>query len=320
MASSGSYDFTVTRSNIIESALRKCGVLIEGASASSAQLTNGAEALNIILKALASTGLPLWNIFRGYIYPMEDVNKATFGTDHISTELIHTQVSTAAAASDTTIEVDSITSMAASDNIGIECSDGTIHWDTISGSPSGTTVTLTTGLDAAVAVDANVYVYTTKMTSPLRITHAWRRLYSAGDGQLGGKTTPINIVSREEFFAISDLTTEDYPYTMYHQPKVTSGSLLGEVHFYNRYKDGKALIEFDCWQRFEDMDSATDNLGMPQEWFSAIVWELAAVLAVEYGCPGAKVAYCEQKAGVERVKVEQMGMEEGSVYFVPRME
>jgi len=54
MATSGSYDFDLTRNEIITSALRKCGAVAQGESPSAEQISEGAEALNVIVKDLDS--------------------------------------------------------------------------------------------------------------------------------------------------------------------------------------------------------------------------------------------------------------------------
>lgn len=63
MATSGSTDFSVDRDGIINGALRIIGVLDpESGSANAAQITTASENLNMIVKALASDGMPLWAI------------------------------------------------------------------------------------------------------------------------------------------------------------------------------------------------------------------------------------------------------------------
>lgn len=62
MATSGSSDWQITRDTAITAALRKLGVLYEGQSASSSQITTGAEALNSMIKAYHADGMPLWAI------------------------------------------------------------------------------------------------------------------------------------------------------------------------------------------------------------------------------------------------------------------
>jgi hypothetical protein len=57
MALSNSWDFTVTRDQIIASALRKLGAIPSGATPSTDQITEGAEGLNLVLKSWGSRGV-----------------------------------------------------------------------------------------------------------------------------------------------------------------------------------------------------------------------------------------------------------------------
>lgn len=62
MATSGSTNYGSTRSLLISSALRVIGALGSGETATSDQLTEGAEALNYLCKHLQTDGMPLWAI------------------------------------------------------------------------------------------------------------------------------------------------------------------------------------------------------------------------------------------------------------------
>jgi hypothetical protein len=62
VALSNSYDWTLTRAQVIAGALRKLGVLPSGGSPSSAQTNDAAEALNALVKAFHADGMPLWAI------------------------------------------------------------------------------------------------------------------------------------------------------------------------------------------------------------------------------------------------------------------
>jgi hypothetical protein len=62
MALSGSYDWTLTRDQVITGALRKLGVLPNGTSPSTAQTNDAADALNALVKAFQADGMPLWAI------------------------------------------------------------------------------------------------------------------------------------------------------------------------------------------------------------------------------------------------------------------
>ena len=60
MATSGSTDFTLNRDEIISGALRVLGVLSTGETASPNEITDGSEALNLIIKELQADGIGLW--------------------------------------------------------------------------------------------------------------------------------------------------------------------------------------------------------------------------------------------------------------------
>ncbi len=60
MATSGSYDFTLDRDKIINAALRKCGVIATGQTATASQIEFGSEALNVMVKAWQTRGVYLW--------------------------------------------------------------------------------------------------------------------------------------------------------------------------------------------------------------------------------------------------------------------
>lgn len=62
MATSGSTDWTLNRDQVITSALRKLAVLPSGGSATAAQISDAADALNAIVKAFQADGMPLWKI------------------------------------------------------------------------------------------------------------------------------------------------------------------------------------------------------------------------------------------------------------------
>ncbi len=62
MATSGSTDWTLNRSQVITGALRKLAVLPSGGTPSAAQLSDGADALNALIKAFHADGMPVWKI------------------------------------------------------------------------------------------------------------------------------------------------------------------------------------------------------------------------------------------------------------------
>lgn len=60
MATSNDSSWTMTRDSIVNAALRKIGVISDGATATTTQQTNAQEALNNIVFSLAAQGMPVW--------------------------------------------------------------------------------------------------------------------------------------------------------------------------------------------------------------------------------------------------------------------
>lgn len=60
MATSGTYGFSVSRDDLIGAALRLTGAFGDGDTIPSSDISNCAQALNILAKELATDGLPLW--------------------------------------------------------------------------------------------------------------------------------------------------------------------------------------------------------------------------------------------------------------------
>ena len=109
MAVSNSFNYgaSVSVSIVIAAALRKLSVLAEGQSATTTQSNNALEALNFMLMAWRSKGMPLWYLKTAYIYPDENTNLILLGPsgDNASEELILTKLTADAASGATTITV-----------------------------------------------------------------------------------------------------------------------------------------------------------------------------------------------------------------------
>ena len=78
MATSGITTFDLTRDNIINAALRKIGVVAKGQTAETEDITNGAQALNVMLKGFQTKGMPLWAI-QEYTFPLTATRSYTIG-------------------------------------------------------------------------------------------------------------------------------------------------------------------------------------------------------------------------------------------------
>lgn len=79
MSTSGVTTFSVTRNDLINSSLRKLGVLAQGETPTTDQVTEAAFALNLLVKSWEADGMPLWAL-RTISVPLQaSVNTYTIG-------------------------------------------------------------------------------------------------------------------------------------------------------------------------------------------------------------------------------------------------
>lgn len=275
MAVSGSKDYSITRANIIEAALRKLGVYDQGEAVSGDETSAAATALNLMVKEWVARGIDLWLRDEITLFLQPDTKSYSIGTDHATRSHNETTLSTSASSGATALTVGSTSGMAASDNIGVKLDSNTIHWDTISTVDSTTTLTLTTGLASAASSGKKVYAYTTKAGRPQKIVYAYRRDKNDIDNE-------VSIIGEKEYMRQSNKGSSGPPVEVWYHPTLTTGTL------YVWPVDGGA-----SWDKLilsaqylpDDFDAASDNPQFPIEWGNALVWNLAAELAAEYQIP-----------------------------------
>lgn len=310
MATSNSFNFATTRTGIIESALRKLGVLAEGQSASATQLTNGAESLNFMLKAWAADGMPLWALKYIYVYPIAGTNEINLSVSggHASLELGATDLSAGESDTDTSMALTAGSGTADGDYIGVELDDGTIHWTTIASGGSTNTVVLTAAITADAAAGSRVWYYTTKAERPIQVLDAW--MVDPADSS----RTPVNIIAERDLKNFGNLTSESSTIV---SVSYVPGDYDSRFLFYPRWIDGNKYIELRCQYPHEDMDTATDEPAFPAEMWEAVVWQLALRLIPEYGVIGEQAKLVAQLAISLKDDADGFIREQASLFFQP---
>lgn len=283
MTTTASYDFALTRDNLLSLAHQHIGALGEGETLTTSQVTESALLLNMIVKLRASMGMPIWALKRGFVLPFTGMS--SIATDsHVVANYDTTTLSVAVAASATSLTVTSITGFVNGDQIGIELTNGDVQWTTINGVPSGTTIIITTGLTSAAASGNRIYGYTAsseRVSKPLRITQADRLDVSAGT------SVEIKRYSRYDYFNLSSRQVEGSPIGLFYDWGSTSNTALdnGSIFIWPRFPDGKSVIEFTYQRQFQDFDSSSDNPDFPQAFYLPLMLELAALLGPKFGVP-----------------------------------
>jgi hypothetical protein len=273
MATSGSYNFALTRDNLIKRSYRKCNLLAANETLPSYLIEEGVDLLNMLLKFWQSRNLFLWNRKEATLFTAYQDYEYTLGPtgDHCTESYVSTQVATAASSGASTIVLDSTTGMTAADNVGIELDTGVRQWTTIASVDDSTTLTLDDTLDGAVAVDNYVVTYTTKIQRPLKILNI-RSAKLNSDTEITMKD-----LNYDRFYELpnkkSDVTGNVSSW-MYDR-KLTNGKLF----LYGRPADVDIILNLTYYEPIEDMDAASDDFEFPQEYQLPLYYGLAALIA-----------------------------------------
>lgn len=299
MATSGTVTYRTNRNQIINSALRLCGALDQEntAGATTNQLAYGSEALNLMIKSWEAIGLQLWERKYGVVFTQYNQNLYALGSpgpggDHacLSTPLfsgfVQTTLAADAASGASTITVNSTTgsvntvgvpgtTISNTYNIGIELDSGYLQWTTVSGAPSGTTVTLAATLTDDASEGAVVYCYQTKLVRPMRILDAFVHQTVAGND------VPVNIISREQYNRFGSKSSPGQGIQLYYDPQANTGY----IQTYPSFVDVSQYLVIEFTKPIEDITGSTDDYDLPQEWGEALKFNLAVRLAPEYDVP-----------------------------------
>ncbi len=311
MTTSGTITATETRDQFIKDALGVCGILAEGETATGQQISDGARALNNMVKYWKAMGINLWCYQEIAIFPVIGQASYNIGAtgDRAASTYVVTTLSADAASSAGTITLTSVTSVATTYNIGIVLDAGTIQWTTINGAPAGFVVTLTTPLTSAASTGNLVYVYQTIANRPLRISGGRIKINN-------GNEIPMKVISRSEYMNLPIKTTQGKPTQLYYDPQLVNGKLYiwSTIQYINDF------IIVTAQRELQDFNTLADTADFPQEWNEPIVYNLAARLALNYGIDKITRDDINVMAQGSLETVMAFDQEAASIFFTPMLE
>jgi hypothetical protein len=288
LSSSYNYFDSFTAANAIAAALRRLGVYDPSETINSTEEANALQVLNLILREWSARGVDVHLRQDGYMF-LDSKTRQTYSTasNYFATSHVTTQLDGSHVASDTTLTVDSITGISTTNIILIKLADGTMHATTVNGAPSGTTVTLTTGLTSEADDGAYVYAFTTAQRYSNQIQNLMYASTVMSDSDtlnapIGGTHSEVTIIRDAERAALSTPMQTGRPTLLHHRRKPTSSELMIWPVGGDPSVDRLFLVMV---LPIMDMDTTTDNFWIPPEAHNALIWQLAAELSSEYGIP-----------------------------------
>jgi hypothetical protein len=316
MTTSGTYDYARNRNQILTRALRLCKAIADGEEPDSQMLDGAADALNSMIKHWQGTGIHIWRTTECAVFLQADQTRyelSSTSSDHATETFVQTALSADFSSGVLSVTVESITGIGNGYYIGIQLDDGSFHWTTVNGAPSGSTVTLTTATTDSVSDGAVVIAYQTKLVRPLSILSGRRFNFDSSI------ETPIDIWDRIEYQDMPNKTASGTPNAVYYDRRGGANS-SGYLYVWQPNSSPEYCLKLTVARPIQIFSSSSNTPDIPQEWTNAVTWGLAEELAVEYDTPDTIYAKIQQKAA--RYLSEVNWFEEelaASVQIVPDM-
>lgn len=295
MATSGSWDLSRTAAQVIQAAYEDLGVYAPGATIASADSTMALARLNTLAKRLMvksdlSPGLQVYSRQRVTLFlskgqqtyligPATTDARATtrYGRTTIdAAEAAGQTVISVTATTDTTTEPGTTITMTASDFIGIEQDDGTIHWSTISSVSAGDTVTIADATSAAAAVGRYVWWFTTRAQRIREVESVVLRNENLNDSGLA-----VYRDARSYDAGVADKYADGTATAVLVEPLL----ITTRVTLNSQPTNVTDTIVLTGLYPAEDYDASSDDIAFPQEAYDYLSLALAKRLAPAKGRP-----------------------------------
>lgn len=311
MTTSGIYTITRKGTDIIESALRKCGVVTEASPITAPMQTTALAALEDMIRAMHKDGIKLWLYRQAVLFPVLAQKRYLLGPngDHFcfATDLIKTTLAVAASDTDTSFTVSDDEGLADNDYIGIELDSGVIFWTTINGAPAANVVTVDDALTGDAAIGNKVFSYTSKAPRPLEITHGSVQVQDDSE-------TFLKKDAREDYLDYANKAAVGTPIAFHYNPLRTDG----ELYLYPTTNNETQYINFSIQIPVEIVQAAAKDLDFPEEWYLPLSWCLAQQLYIEYGITDQiTVTKIEKEADKWYDSIKNWDQEDASIFFEP---
>jgi len=145
---------------------------------------------------------------------------------------------------------------------------------------------------------------------PVRIAQAWIRDVNDFD-------QPLEMKSRSDYNLLSDKTTPGKPLVGYYDAQTVAATVWdnkGTLYLWPVPTAGwRIYLSYQA--PLQDAGATTTQFELPQEWFLALQWALAAEIAMSYSVNLQKVQMIQARASAYTEAMTDFNREEGDVQF-----
>ena len=285
MPTSGSWNYSVTASDIITAALEDLGVLQSGGTVDSSDMTVALRTLNLLVKQWQGRsdkfpGLKVWTRQRVVMFLVPAQSRFLIGPastdDRASANSLATVLGAAKAADATSVSLASTAGMSAADIIGFLTDAGTLGWSTIGTVVNSTSVAIGTNTISAAASGKVVYSYTSKAQRFVDIEAASLRDNSTAGNPID---SPLDVYTEvADYESLPQKQAVGDPTAILVEPQRLNTAVTLDSASSNLYRTLRLTVIYPA----EDYDTSADDIAYPQEYYAALEWELARRLAPKF--------------------------------------
>lgn len=320
---SGVATYNPAATKIIRRALRIMAVIDDEEEPTDAMMADGLEGLQSLMKELEATGIHVWTEEEAILFLQQYQVRYLLGgppdnpsPDHCSdaNDWELSSLTSAVVPGQTAIPVLDATGMAKGDYFAIVTNTGAAFWTTIASNPVANVVTIVDPVPATGTSNANnfVFAYTTNILRPLRIPFSRRLQYSTSQLPGNGIITQMSpMMSRQQYFNLPNPTNPGIPTQCFYTPARDQG----EFYVWNAPPDATNGVRFTYYRPIYDFLSIDNTADLPQEWNSALNWNLAEELKLDYSVSQARSAVIAEKAKMKLELVMGWDREPESIYM-----
>jgi hypothetical protein len=317
MATSGTIgSTTIKTSNLLEKAVRRCGLL--PATLTPESVDTATESLFMLLMSLSNRGLNLWCVDKKLM--ALEVAKATYqlpiGTQ-VVLNLLHATPTlvTGTDTSDANNYTTTLTTASPVVRFGVKFSVSPTSF-TFESSADGVTWTIAETF-TEVAASGTLGWYDVDPS----VTAAYFRVHSA----TGITVTQFTLVTEVKEVMVAKFNRDDYA----NQPNKTQQSNTVTNYYFEKLitpqltvwpvpSDATRHLVLFRYRQIQDVGTLTQELEIPARWYEAICWHLALRLAFEL--PGVDPARRQEVKGMAdamTIEVERDESDDAPIYYSP---
>jgi hypothetical protein len=324
MASSGAYSYQPTTYQLIQGAARLVSAIQTGETLPDDEYADMLFALNGMISAWQASGIHVWSQLDAtlflqpgqILYQLGDGSPDRCCATSAWLQTANTVFANTGATSITVAETTTVNpnqgapnTILSGDHFGVWLDDGTIFWTTVAGAPSGFSVPIATPLPSPASSGAQIVDYTADLVRPLRVPQMRRYTFAAPGGS--PIETPMSSYSQLDYAQVPNKNTPGTPTAGFFQP--TLG--LAQASIWPNPDSSLWAVKFTAQRPLQDFLTQGNTADLPIEWSSAIRFNLAKEISLEYDVPADRSQRIKDEADEKFAVVQMWDREPQSVYF-----